>query len=249
MKPFLILQLRPETETSDGEFEAFLDKGGLSREETHRIRLDQEPIPDGLDVRDYAAVIVGGGPGCVSDPENKKTPVEKRIEEAVFGLMPAVTETDFPFLGCCYGIGILAAQLGARVNKERYGEEVGAVECTKTPDAAADPLTADLPDRFMAFVGHKEAVQELPAGCVHLLSSAPTPFQMIRYKSNVYATQFHPEADGAVFESRIRIYRDSGYFPPDDADRLIEYCHSQDVHMPERILRNFVEAYRQSSSS
>ena len=67
---------------------------------------------------------------------------------------------------------------------------------------------------------------------------------MIRYKTNVYATQFHPEADGAVFESRIRIYRDSGYFPPEDADRLIEFCHSQDVRMPERILRNFVEAYR-----
>ena len=29
MKPFLVLQLRPETDASDGEYEALLDKGGL----------------------------------------------------------------------------------------------------------------------------------------------------------------------------------------------------------------------------
>ena len=133
IKPFLVLRLRPETETSDGEFEAFLERGGLGRNETHRIRLDQEPIPAGLDIRDYAGIIVGGGPGCVSDSDDRKSPVERRIGEAVFGLMPAVTETDFPFLGCCYGIGILAAQLGGRVGNKRYGKEVGAVECPKTP--------------------------------------------------------------------------------------------------------------------
>lgn len=245
MKPFLILQLRPETEASDGEFEAFLDKGRLGLDDVRRIRLDREPIPDDLDIHDYAGIIVGGGPGCVSDPEDRKSPVEKRIEDAVFGLMPAVTESDFPFLGCCYGIGILAAQLGAPVSKERYGEPVGAVACDRTPEGAADPLLADLPDRFMAFVGHKEAVQELPVGCAHLLSSAPTPFQMIRYKSNVYATQFHPEADGAVFESRIRTYRNFGYFEPEDADRLIAQCYAQDVQVPARVLRNFVGTYRE----
>ena len=29
MKPALILQLRPEDDASDGEYRAFLDKGGL----------------------------------------------------------------------------------------------------------------------------------------------------------------------------------------------------------------------------
>ena len=44
-KPFLILQLRPETEASDDEFAAFLAKGGLEPGEVRRIRLDQEAIP------------------------------------------------------------------------------------------------------------------------------------------------------------------------------------------------------------
>lgn len=244
MKPFLILQLRPETDASDGEYEAFLGKGGLTADKTHRIRLDREALPADLSLDDYAGVIVGGGPGCVSDPEDKKSAMDKRIENAVMGLMPQITERDLPFLGCCYGIGILAAHLGAPVSKARYGEPIGAVECAVTPEAKNDPLLDDLPDSFLALVGHKEAVQQLPEGCTHLLVSDPCPFQMIRYKDNVYATQFHPEADPDVFEQRIRIYGGHGYFEPEDADRLIDNVHRQHVHVPEKILQRFVAAYR-----
>ena len=244
MKPFLVLQLRPETEASDNEFDAILRKGGLSAAETRRIRLDREPLPSDLELRDHAGVIIGGGPGCVSDPEDEEFAMGKRIKRAILDLMPAITETDFPFLGCCYGIGILAHHLGARVSKDRYTEPVGAVDCRLTPDGRTDPLLKGLPEEFRAFVGHKEAVQELPDGCVHLLSSRPCPYQMIRYKTNVYATQFHPEADGDVFEVRINIYKDKGYFPPEDAVELIETCRDEDVHVPELVLRHYVDRYR-----
>ena len=72
MKPLLILQLRPETQASDEQYRAILEKGGLDPSQTQRIRLDQEPIPQGLDLSDYPGVIVGGGPGCVSDAEDEK---------------------------------------------------------------------------------------------------------------------------------------------------------------------------------
>ena len=243
MRPFLILQLRPETEASDDEYAAFLAKGGMSSAETHRIRLDQENLPGDIDLSDYSGVIVGGGPGCVSDAPEDKDPVEARIEEQILALMPAITESDTPFLGCCYGIGILAHHLGARVSKDNYGEPVGPVDCTMTQAAKDDPVMAGLPDRFAAFVGHKEAVQHLPAGAAHLLHSGPCPFQMIRHGQNVYATQFHPEADAAGFETRIRIYRHKGYFDPSEADALIDMCRAADVTWPERILRNFVTRF------
>ncbi|WP_095590811.1 glutamine amidotransferase [Actibacterium ureilyticum] len=243
MKPFLILQLRPETEASDDEYQAFLDKGGLAAADTHRIRLDQQTVPDDLDLTAYSGVIVGGGPGCVSDAPQDKTEAEARIEAAILAMMPQITAQDIPFMGCCYGIGILAHHLGAPVSKEMYGEPVGPVACTLTDAGQADPVLDGLPDGFSAFVGHKEAVQTLPDGCAHLIASGPCPFQMIRFGQNVYATQFHPEADSEGFALRIRIYRNKGYFPPADADRLIETCRAADVRMPERILRNFVARY------
>lgn len=243
MKPFLILQLRPETEASDNEFHAILDKGRLAPERTHRIRLDCQDIPAGLSLDAYCGIIVGGGPGCISDAAEAKTPVEARIEAAVMGLMPEITARDLPFMGCCYGIGILAHHLGAPVTKDRYAEEVGTSTCTLTPAGLSDPMLAGCPETFDAFVGHKEAVQSLPPGCAHLASSGPCPYQMIRYKQNVYATQFHPEADAQGFEVRIEIYKHRGYFPPDDADRLLAMVHAADVHAPEHILRNFVARY------
>ncbi|MGB5559200.1 MAG: glutamine amidotransferase [Paracoccaceae bacterium] len=243
MKPFLILQLRPEDEAADDEFAAILAKGGLRAADAHRIRLDREGLPEGLRLEDYSGVIVGGGPGCVSDPPEEKTPLEARIEAAVLGLMPEITARDFPFLGCCYGIGVLGHHLGAPVSKEHHGEGVGATLCKLTPQGAADPLLAGFPPEFQAFVGHKEALDALPKGCVQLLASDPCPYQMIRYGKHVYATQFHPEADAAGFETRIRVYRDKGYFPPLDADALIAKCRAADVTVPEQVLARFVERY------
>ncbi|MBF9060629.1 glutamine amidotransferase [Rhodobacterales bacterium HKCCSP123] len=243
MRPFLVLQLRPETEAADEEFGAFLDRGGLQAAEVHRIRLDQGPLP-ALPLDDYAGVIVGGGPGCVSDPPEKKDPLEARIEADVMGLMPEVLARDMPFMGCCYGMGILGATLGAPVGKGRYGEPIGGVDCRVTEAGAADPLLSGLPGSFRALVGHKEAVEALPDGAVHLVASDTCPFQMIRAGSNVYATQFHPEAKGENFASRIEIYKHRGYFDPTEAAALTAACLAETVTVPQRILSRFVARYR-----
>ena len=244
MKRFLILQLRPESDASDDEYTSILDKCGLTSEQTHRIRLDHQDIPADLDVTAYAAVIVGGGPGCVSDPPEQKSPVEARIERQILNLMPQITAKDHPFMGCCYGLGILAHHLGGEVSKARYSEPVGPTICTMMPDGVKDPLLDNLETEFEVFVGHKEAVQSVPPGAVHLLGSAACPIQMIRHGQNVYATQFHPEADAHDFERRIGIYRNHGYFPSEDADHLIEVCHDANVTVPGEILRRFAARYR-----
>jgi GMP synthase (glutamine-hydrolysing) len=242
-KPFLIFQLRPEDEAADDEFLAFLSKGKLEATQVHRIRLDQMPLPKDLRLENYAGVIVGGGPGCVSDDPEAKPVIEARIEADILSLMPAVTDNDVPFLGCCYGIGILGKHLEADVSKKAYGESAGTADCIVTDIGKLDPILAEVPQNFAAFVGHKEALQTLPNGCVHLVSAPTCPFQMVRYKSNVYATQFHPEADASGFETRINIYKHRGYFPPEDAEALIAMCRAADVHAPEHILRNFVQRY------
>ncbi|MCG6904658.1 MAG: glutamine amidotransferase, partial [Rhodobacter sp.] len=154
MKPFLILQLRPEPAASDNEYQAFLDKGALTPDQTRRIRLEHQDIPADLNLVDYSGVIVGGGPGCVSDPPDAKSPLDQRIEDAVLALMPEITERDIPFMGCCYGIGILAHHLGAEVSKARYGEPVGASTCTQTSEGRTDPMLAGCPETFDSFVGH-----------------------------------------------------------------------------------------------
>lgn len=243
MKPFLILQLRPEAEAADEEFAAFLSRGEIAESRTRRIRLDHQDLPDDLNLDDYAGILVGGGPGCVSDPPDKKTPTEARIEAAILALMPAITARDFPFFGCCYGIGILGHHLGAPITKDLYGEPVGPTLVSKTPEGQNDPLLVDLPDSFPALVGHKEAMDALPTGAVHLLQGPACPFQMVRAGQNIYATQFHPESDGDSFALRIRLYKDKGYFHPDEAEALTRAARAADTTTSGRLLRNFARRY------
>ena len=239
MKPFLILQLRPEDETSDDEFRAICSVGGLREEDTVRIRVEQERIPS-VDFSQYSGIVVGGSPFDVSLPEGEKSDLQKRVEQDFHVLLDAVIAQDFPFLGACSGNGLLGRHCGASISS-RYKEPVGGVDITLTEDGKRDPLLADLPDTFRALVGHKEACDATPPGCVLLASSATCPVQMFRKGEHVYATQFHPEADGDVFTMRINIYRHHGYFSPDEADDLIAAVSKEQTPYAQEILRRFVE--------
>jgi GMP synthase (glutamine-hydrolysing) len=238
-----VIQLRPEADVADDEYMAILRRAGLAEGDTHRIRLERETLPVDLDLSAYSGVIVGGGPGCVSDPPAKKTPMEARIEAQILGLMPRIANNQTPFLGCCYGIGILGKFLGAPVSQDHHGEEVGPITCRRRPEAAGDPLLAGLPDSFTALVGHKEALDALPQGAVHLLEGDACPIQMLRHGDRIYATQFHPEADGANFALRIQVYKDKGYFPPDAAAELTARCADVATDASGRVLANFVRHF------
>ncbi|MBJ3763068.1 glutamine amidotransferase [Maribius pontilimi] len=243
MKPVLVLQGRPEDLAADEEFDAILTRGGLSASDTLRVRLEREGLPDGLSLDDVSATIMGGGPACVSDPQSVQSDEEARIVAALRGLLTEICGRDLPFLGICYGIGGLADFLGARVSKDRWSEPVSIARCEVTEDGQADPLLAGVPDRFGALVAHKEAVQELPEGCAHLVSADACPFQMIRFGRHVYATQFHPEADGDSFALRIGVYADRGYFAPDEAEAMIAVARSEPVDASHRVLANFTRRY------
>ena len=217
MKKLLILQMRPEDATADSEFEAILRVGGLERDQAHRIRLEQQ-TPE-VDLDQYAAVIAGGSPFDVSTPEAEKSPVQKDIEAFYQKLFDRMIPNDFPFLGCCSGNGLLGQFCGSPISRT-YAEPIGSVEVTVTEAGTQDPLLKGLPGKFDAMVGHKEACDQVPEGAVLLASSKTCPVQMFRIGSNIYATQFHPEADSDEFILRINTYKDHGYFAPEEADAL-----------------------------
>ncbi len=63
---------------------------------------------------------------------------------------------------------------------------------------------------------------------------------MLRIGQNVYSTQFHPEADAAEFKLRIEIYKNYGYFPPEEAENLKKQVEKEKITWPAKILRRFV---------
>lgn len=240
MKPFLILQLRPVDAACENELQAILKYGEIK--DYQRIRMEKEGIPE-LDLLNYSGVIIGGGPSNVSDPISKKNTAQRKFEAELKRLYSQVFDLDFPLLGTCYGVGSLVDYVGGEVSKEKYGEKPGAVDIFITDEGKEDPLLIELPSPFRAFVGHKEACQILPHGAIQLAESASCPFQMIRFKQNIYAIQFHPELDFEGLKIRIGVYKHEGYFNPEQAEVLIKENQHERIRIPEKILHRFVKRY------
>ncbi len=240
-KPFLIMQLRPEDDTSDSEFGAILKYGGLDEADTRRLRIEQNGIPE-LDLDDYAAIIVGGSPFDISTPEHEKSEIQRKIEADFRRLFDQVVPRDFPFLGACCGCGLLGSYLDTPISG-KYAEPVGGALVTLTRDGRTDPLLDGFPERIEVLLGHKEACDRVPQGATLLLTGDACPVQMFRVGENVYATQFHPEGDAEGFTVRIHAYKHHGYFPPETAEALIVAVSREDTPWPREILRRFVARY------
>ena len=241
MKPFLLLQSRAEDLAADEEYASFLACTKLGEDRLLRHRLESAPLPP-LRLDDWAGVLTGGGPFNSSDPEHAKSEVQLRVERELAALLDEVVARDFPFFGACYGIGTLGVHQGGVVDRT-YAEPISAVRIGLTADGLADPVLEGLPERFDAFVGHKEACRALPPTAVLLASSATCPVQMFRVGRNVYATQFHPELDLSGLVTRIRVYQHAGYFEPSEMNDLIARLSPSVVTEPGRILANFVQRY------
>jgi len=239
--PFLLLSIRGEDEAADDEYLAMMRFAGLDESGLHRIRLTHRPLGP-IDLTEWSGIILGGGPYNVSDDPDSKSPTQQRVESELLPLIRDVVDRDFPFLGCCYGVGTLGSVVGARVDRT-YPEPVGAVTITLTPTGRSDPLFADLPDVFEAYGGHREAATSLPSHVVSLASSADCPVQAFRVGSNVYATQFHPELDLDGICTRIDVYKNHGYFDPASAESLKVAARQRNIEYPPTVLRIFNERY------
>ncbi len=241
MKPFVLLATRAEDQPADEEYALFLRYSGLTEDQLVRIRLEAGPMPT-FDFDELSGIFVGGGPFNASDPPEKKSPVQHRVEAEFAALLDDVVARDFPFLGACYGVGTVGAFLGATIDRT-YSEPISVVPVTLTEAGAADPLLTGLRPTFEAFVGHKEAISELPSPAVLLGSSPGCPVQIFRVGTNVYATQFHPELDVDGITNRIHAYADYGYFAAEELELTLAAVRRAAVSDPSLILRNFVERY------
>jgi GMP synthase (glutamine-hydrolysing) len=241
VKPFVLLATRAEDVPADEEYALFLRYTGLDERDLIRVRLEAGPMPE-FDLDELSGIFVGGGPFNASDPLEKKSPVQQRVEAEFQALLARVVARDLPFLGACYGVGTVGAFLGATIDRT-YGEPISVVPVTLTDAGREDPLLAGFPDTFDAFVGHKEAISHLPAAATLLASSPNCPVQMFRVGRNVYATQFHPELDVDGITTRIHAYASHGYFAAHELELTLAAVRRAAVSHPARMLRTFVERY------
>ena len=134
--------------------------------------------PDVLHERDVIGIILSGGPNSVYDEGAPMSP-------------SWVFDAGVPVLGICYGMQLLAHQLGGRVaagQAREYGHAVLHM------NGANHDLFANLDAEVPVWMSHGDRIEAMPAGFKALAYSENSPCAaMGNPEMRAYGIQFHPE--------------------------------------------------------
>ena len=128
-----------------------------------------------------AAVIFSGGPASV------------HVDGAPT-IDPGVYDTGVPILGICYGVQLIAQQLGgvvSRTGKGEYGRTTLQVEAAAT---TGSKILHDLPVQQDVWMSHFDTVGTVPDGFVVTATTGEIPVAAMEHEGRrIYGVQFHPE--------------------------------------------------------
>jgi GMP synthase (glutamine-hydrolysing) len=138
-------------------------------------------------------IILSGGPNSVYD-------------EGAPTCDPAIFNLGIPILGVCYGMQLMAKQLGGVVERAENGEYGKAALIIDDP---TDLLT-NVDDGTTMWMSHGDSVLRVPEGFDTLAHTANTPCAAIADPlRKIYGVQFHPEVVHSV--GGIALFRNFVY--------------------------------------
>ena len=177
MKPVLIVQ--NWAAESPGTISEYLEEKGIPYQVCPLYENAPLPEPESSD-----RLIVLGCPYSMRDYR------EHEWLTRLFAHMAAAVRQDQPILGICFGAQMLAAILGAKVERNQR-REIGIYDVALTEAGRSDPVFSGFPDRFPVFHWHGDTFR-IPFGATHLATGADCPNQAFR-KGRAVGVQFHLE--------------------------------------------------------
>ena len=147
-------------------------------------------LPSDLDGDDI--LVVMGGPMGVADIGKPETPWLAPVVE----LLRYRIAKDWPSIGVCLGMQLMAYAAGAKVAPmtDAAGAQVREVGWGRLDFVGTDITTRGLPASIEVLHWHGDAC-ELPVGAIRLASTPACPVEMFRLGRS-FGMQFHPEIDG-----------------------------------------------------
>src|SRR5918911_2985126 len=103
---------------------------------------------------------------------------------------PELLELGIPVMGICYGMQVMALELGGRVEAAPVGEFGRSTLSVREPGR----LLSGLPAEQRCWMSHRDTVFEAPPGFAALAASSESPVAAFEDVDRaLYGIQFHPE--------------------------------------------------------
>jgi GMP synthase (glutamine-hydrolysing) len=157
--------------------------GQLIARRTRELGVYCEIVPhdtpwNNLAVREPAALILSGGP-------------ESTLVDGAPEMDEQIADSGVPILGICYGMQLLAREIGAELVKLDHAEYGPATLMICDRET---PLFDGVPEESRVWMSHGDSVVALPHG-YRALASTPRCHvaAMGNEKKKIYGVQFHPE--------------------------------------------------------
>lgn len=236
MPQLLFLSLRNGSigpDVARAEYHDALQSSGCSELEMGHLLID-DTLPPLPPLDDTAGVIVGG---CSLNVTNENY---GEYQLHVNKVLAELVETGVPVLFVCFGLSWLVDHCGGTVGRDRP-EDSGPTAVFVTDAGREDALLAGAPAEFAALTGHTENPQTLPDSLTLLAQGPEGLIQIVRYRDNVWATQFHAEMDADAMRTRMDFYHDYGYFKPEEYARIVADLPNHDVAFANGLVRRFAD--------
>lgn len=237
MASLLYVCVRPERGAADAEHASF--RRALGAEVVDRLDLLEEPLVPARLAR-YRGVVVGGSPFNVTDPD--KDAVQLRVESDLRRIAHRAIDGDIAAFFTCFSIGVVTQMLGGDVTTATP-EAASATVIRTTADGEVDPIFGPSSPALTVFTAHKESAVAVPAGATLLATNESCPVQAYRVGTHLYTAQFHPEPTPRDFADRMTFYRTTGYFDPEEFDRVQDQVLSASVTEGAALLRRFADTF------
>ncbi|PKM65170.1 MAG: GMP synthase (glutamine-hydrolyzing) [Firmicutes bacterium HGW-Firmicutes-19] len=140
-----------------------------------------------VEIEGVKGIILSGGPNSVYD-------------EDAFKLDPEILTLGLPVLGICYGMQLIAYNLGGKVspsNHREYGKAIIKIE-------KENSIFQILPNEMQVWMSHGDSVTTMPDGFeIYATSPSCAIAAFGNPMKKLYGVQFHPEVRHSVYGQEI----------------------------------------------
>ena len=166
-------------------------------------------------------IILSGGPASVYEPDAPMAP-------------SWVYELKIPILGICYGLQVLAHQLGGKVSPSTMREYGNAMLYQKSTE---NPLFSGLSETLNVWMSHGDQVLELPEGFDSLAYTQNSEVAVMGNNAGIIGLQFHPEVVHTLDGNKIL------------QNFLFEICNVDGSWTPNNFIESSIDEIRKQVGS